>query len=71
MGKIRIAIGIIVLILGLLIQFTNFNLNWFGNLPGDIKVEKPGFSLYIPIVSMLIVSVLFSVILWLINKLNS
>ena len=71
MGKTLIAIGIIILILGLLIQFTNFNLNWFGNLPGDIKVEKPGFSLYIPIVSMLIVSVLFSVILWLINKFNS
>ncbi len=71
MGKILIAIGIIILILGLLIQFTNFNLNWFGNLPGDIKVEKPGFSLYIPIVSMLIVSVLFSLILWLINQSNS
>lgn len=70
MGRILIAVGIIVLILGLLIQFTNFNLNWFGDLPGDIKIEKPGFSLYIPITSMLIISAIISIILWLINKFN-
>lgn len=70
MGKLLILLGAIILILGLVIHFTSFNLNWFGKLPGDIHIEKPGFSVYIPIVSMLLISVIFSVLLWLINYFN-
>lgn len=71
MGKLLIGLGVILLIVGLLIQFTNFNFSWFGNLPGDIRIEKPGFSVYIPFVSMLVLSIVFSIILWLVNKMNS
>jgi len=70
MGKILILIGIIIVIIGLLMHFTSFNFNWFGRLPGDIRIEKPGFSLYIPWVSMLLLSVVFTLILWVIRKLN-
>ena len=70
MGKLLILIGAIVLIVGLLMQFTTFNLDWFGKLPGDIRIEKPGFSVYIPLVSMLLVSVLLTLILWLVRKFN-
>jgi hypothetical protein len=70
MGKLLILIGLFTLIIGLLIQFTAFNLDWFGKLPGDIRIEKPGFSLYIPLGSMLLVSVLFSLILWIVRKIN-
>ncbi len=31
-------------------------LSWFGRLPGDVSVERPGFSLYAPITSMIVVS---------------
>lgn len=71
MGKLLIGLGVILLIVGLLIQFTNFNFSWFGNLPGDIRIEKPGFSVYIPFASMLVLSIVFSLVLWLINKMNS
>jgi len=70
MGKLLILIGLFTLIIGLLIEFTAFNLDWFGKIPGDIRIEKPGFSLYIPLVSMLLVSVLFSLILWIVRKIN-
>lgn len=70
MGKLLILIGVITLIIGLLIQFTAFNLDWFGKLPGDIRIEKPGFSLYIPLVSMLLVSVFFTLVLWIVKKMN-
>lgn len=70
MGKTFIFIGIIALIIGLLYEFTDFNLNWFGRLPGDLRIEKPGFSLYIPIVSMLLVSVILTVIFWIIRKIR-
>lgn len=70
MGKILILIGILVAVLGLLIQFTGFNFNWFGKLPGDIRIERPGFSFYFPITSMILISVVVSLVLWIIRKMN-
>lgn len=70
MGKTIIIIGIVVLIAGLLIQFTNFNLSWFGKLPGDIRIKRPGYSFYFPITSMILISGAISVIFWLIRKFN-
>jgi len=70
MGKILILIGSVILIAGLLIQFTNLDFSWFGRLPGDIRIEKPGVSVYIPWVSMLLVSAVISVIWWLFKKIG-
>lgn len=70
MAKILILIGAVLLIIGLLLQFTSFNLNWFGRLPGDIRIEKPGMSVYIPWVSMLLISVVFSIVMWLLKKIG-
>ncbi|WP_010252211.1 DUF2905 domain-containing protein [Myroides injenensis] len=68
MGKTIIYIGIIVILVGLLIQFTSFNLNWFGKLPGDIRIERPGFSFFMPITSMIIVSIVVSGLIWIYNR---
>jgi hypothetical protein len=40
----------------------------FGHLPGDIRIERDGFTLYIPLMSGLIVSVVVSLVLWLLQK---
>ena len=39
-----------------------------GRLPGDIIIDKPGFKLFFPITSMLLVSGLISLIVWLLRK---
>jgi Protein of unknown function (DUF2905) len=39
-----------------------------GRLPGDIIVERPNFSLYVPLMTSLIFSVVLSVILWLVSR---
>ena len=39
-----------------------------GNLPGDIRIERDDFTLFIPLTSGLIVSALVSLILWLLYK---
>ncbi|MDH3514900.1 MAG: DUF2905 domain-containing protein [Gammaproteobacteria bacterium] len=39
-----------------------------GRLPGDIVVERENFRLYLPIVSSLLVSLMLTVILWLLNR---
>ncbi|MBW7870291.1 MAG: DUF2905 domain-containing protein [Flavobacteriia bacterium] len=70
MGKILILIGAVILIVGLLVQFTNLDFSWFGRLPGDIRIEKPGVSVFFPWVSMLLVSAVFSIIWWLLKKIG-
>jgi hypothetical protein len=37
-------------------------------LPGDIVVDKPNFKLFIPITSMIIISILLTLFFWLIRK---
>ncbi len=39
-----------------------------GRLPGDIVVDRPGFKFFMPITTMIIVSVVLSLILWLFRK---
>ena len=61
-----IAIGIVLVAVGLLWPWlTRLGL---GRLPGDIVVERGGFSFYVPIVTCLIVSVVLSFILWLLSR---
>lgn len=42
--------------------------NWFGRLPGDIRYESPHVKIYVPIVTMILVSALLSVILYIIRR---
>ncbi len=67
-GKYLVIIGIILAVAGALIWFGGNKVNWFGKLPGDIRVEREGFRFYSPIVSMLILSILLSAVLWVINR---
>ena len=43
-------------------------LSWFGRLPGDVRWEGERARVYVPIVSMLLVSVVLSVVLWLFQR---
>ena len=66
MNKIIITIGIILVIIGLLWPFiTKLPI---GKLPGDLVIKKEGFSLYLPITTMIIISIILSVILWFFRK---
>jgi magnesium-transporting ATPase (P-type) len=67
-GKIFILAGIIILILGIVFYFAGDKLSWFGGLPGDIKIKKENFSLFIPITTMLLISIALSILLWIIRK---
>ncbi len=66
-GTLLAVIGGVVIVLGLL---TNFGaLSWFGHLPGDIRIERENVRVYVPIVSMLLVSIVLSVILGVVRRL--
>lgn len=64
--KILIVAGILFLLIGLLWPW--LSKLPFGKLPGDIVVDKPNLKIYIPITTMLLLSAIISLILWLIRK---
>ena len=68
-GKVIITTGIILVVAGLIIYFAGNKFAWFGHLPGDIRIEKENMRLYFPITTMLILSIVVSVVFWLIKKL--
>lgn len=69
MGKWIVVGGLVIFGLGLLV--------WAGerlpvpfrpfHLPGDIRIERDGFRLYVPITTMLVLSLLATLVLWLVR----
>ena len=59
--------GICLVVVGLLVL--SGGLNWFGRLPGDIRYESGRVGVYIPLVSMLLVSLALSLVFYLIRRL--
>lgn len=66
MQRVLIIVGLILLLVGL--AWPWLGKLPLGRLPGDIVVDKPDFKFYFPITTMIIVSVVISVILWLFRK---
>lgn len=66
MQKTLIIIGIVVLLAGLLWPW--LGKLPIGRLPGDIVVDRPGFKLYFPITTMILISLVLSLIFWLFRK---
>ena len=65
-GLLVVVGGVFIIIVGLLIY--SGGLGWFGRLPGDIHYESGGVRVYIPIVSMLLVSVALTLLFNLLRR---
>ncbi|THK34860.1 DUF2905 domain-containing protein [Ensifer sp. MPMI2T] len=66
MSRVLIIVGLIIVAVGILWPWlTRIGL---GRLPGDILIERENFTIYVPITTGLLFSILLSVILWLINR---
>jgi hypothetical protein len=68
-GKWLMITGAIVFLLGLLLYFFHDKLNWLGKLPGDIRIERAHFKFYFPIATSLLVSLVLTIIIYIIRKL--
>jgi NAD/NADP transhydrogenase beta subunit len=65
-GPMLIALGVGLILIGLL--FWSGSMSWFGKLPGDIRIERETVRVYVPIVSMLLVSMVVSLVLYLVRR---
>lgn len=61
--------GVVLVVVGLILYFAGDKLGWLGRLPGDIRIEKENFRFYFPITTMILISVLISLAIWIIRRL--
>lgn len=66
MARTLIILGIVLLAAGLLWPW--LQKAEIGRLPGDILIERDGFTLYLPITTSILASVVISLVLWLIGR---
>ena len=70
-GKIVLVVGVVIAVLGGLLMLAAQIpfLNNLGDLPGSIRVEGQGFSCFVPVVGMILLSILLTVVLNIIVRL--
>ena len=66
MRKTLVIIGVVIVLAGLLWPW--LGKLPLGRLPGDIVINKPNFKLYIPITTMILISIVITLIMWIIRK---
>ena len=67
-GPMIVMAGVALVLVGLAVW--SGALGWFGRLPGDIRIERDSMRIYIPLVSMLVISVVLSLLTYLLNRLR-
>lgn len=65
-GPLLVGLGLVLVLVGLLVW--SGGLSWFGRLPGDVRIERDSVRIYVPIVSMLLVSLVISAVLYVIRR---
>jgi Zn-dependent protease with chaperone function len=65
-GPALVLVGVAIIVIGLLVWWGAFG--WFGHLPGDIRIERENVRVYVPLVSMLVISIVVTLLLNLISR---
>jgi hypothetical protein len=66
MQRLLIALGLLIALIGLLWPW--ISKLGLGRLPGDLIIDKPGFKLFAPFTTMIVISVVLSLIIWLLRR---
>jgi hypothetical protein len=62
-GKLLILAGVVLVLIGLAVVYAPGLLGWFGKLPGDINLTRGNSRIFIPITSMIVVSIVLTVLI--------
>lgn len=66
MAKWLITVGIVLIVLGVL--WPLLAKVGLGSLPGDIKIERKGFTFYFPITTGIVISLVITLLLWIFRR---
>jgi hypothetical protein len=68
MSRWLILAGLVLVVVGLILHYAPGLLNWFGKLPGDIRMESERGKFFFPITSMVVVSIFLTVLINLFRR---
>ncbi len=63
LSKTLVILGAVIVLIGLLLRYAPWLFNWFGKLPGDIRSYGENSFVFIPLTSMIIISLLATLII--------
>jgi hypothetical protein len=66
MRKTLVLLGALLLLIGLLWPW--ISASGLGRLPGDISIQRPGFSFFFPLTTSLLLSAVLSLVFWLVRR---
>lgn len=66
-GKALILAGIVLVVAGIILLWAG-RIPWIGRLPGDITIRRENVTFYFPLATCLIVSLILSLVVWLLRK---
>jgi uncharacterized protein HemY len=67
-ARLLIIIGVVIAFIGLLLLVAIRFLPWLGNLPGDFRYESENVRVYVPLATMILISILATVLLNIIMR---
>ena len=71
LGRTLVLIGVLITVAGILLVLGG-KVGFFGlgRLPGDIRIERPGFQFYFPLATSIVISVVLTAVLYLLSRLR-
>ena len=66
-GKVLVALGLLIALAGVVLMLVG-RVPWLGRLPGDIHIERGNFSFYFPLASSIIVSIILTLLLYIVGR---
>lgn len=66
-GKFLIILGGVIAAIGGLLMLSG-KITWLGKLPGDIVIQKKNFTIYFPLATSILISLLLTIIFWVIGR---
>ena len=63
LGKVLLLTGLVIALIGLVLIYVPALLGWFGHLPGDIRIERGNGRFFLPVTSMIVISVILTIII--------
>jgi len=67
LGRLLLVLGVLIALVGLVLMLVG-RVPWLGRLPGDISVQRGNWSFYFPLTTSILISVVLSVLLYLIGR---
>lgn len=67
LGKLLMVVGVLLLLLGFALSFGP-KLPWLGRFPGDIFIKREHVTVYFPIVSCVVISLILSLLVWFLSR---